>query len=574
MRKVVLAALLVGITAAGRALDRSFAEVDASIVLTGGKIVCLDRGGRVAEALAIRGSRIVRVGAEEEIAPLIGEGTRVIRLGGALVVPGFIESHVHALSCTREEHFQPWVELTSIAEVQGWLRRRAREVPAGKWIRVVRSDITRLKERRHPTPSELDAACPTHPVVFNAARKNVVNSLGLRLMGITAQMQTFRGAPILRDKAGNVLMIAGADEYFQEAMERPSLEGKALMDQLARVLRRYNEVGITAICERYLDPEDWGIYRQMQRAGRLTLRVTASLKTAGGTAAEFEKSVRALGLKPHEGDDWVRASHLKILADGGIHWGTTFLRERYGPKRIGFYRLKDPDYRGEFFFTDDNFRAIMRTAHRMGWPVVVHVTGDAGVDRVLDGIEAAARDRPIRDRRFTLTHAYFPTPEAVSRARELGVCVDTQPYLYYKDSAAIAEVYGREWAERLIGVGDWIRGGVPTAISSDHMMGMDPDHAMNSFNPLLQIYIAVSRKNVNGQLIGERQKISRLEALRAVTATAAYLTFRERETGTLEAGKFADLTVLDRDLLTCPEEDIPKTRVRMTMVGGKIVFQR
>ena len=126
----------------------------------------------------------------------------------------------------------------------------------------------------------------------------------------------------------------------------------------------------------------------------------------------------------------------------------------------------------------------------------------------------------------------------------------------------------------MIGVGDWIHGGVTTVINSDHMIGMDPDHAMNAFNPFLQAYIAVSRKNQKGQVLGERQKISRMEALRAITRTAAYVSFRDQDTGTIEAGKLADLAVLDRDYLTCPEEDIRKISVLLTMVGGQTVFDR
>lgn len=135
-------------------------------------------------------------------------------------------------------------------------------------------------------------------------------------------------------------------------------------------------------------------------------------------------------------------------------------------------------------------------------------------------------------------------------------------------------MYGKSWAERFIGVGDWIGGGVATVINSDHMIGLDPNHAMNSFSPFLQMYIAVSRKNELGQVIGERQKISRMEALRAVTRTAAYVSFSEQATGSLEPGKAADLAVLDRDYLSCPEAEIRQIGVVLTMVGGEVVFER
>ena len=138
----------------------------------------------------------------------------------------------------------------------------------------------------------------------------------------------------------------------------------------------------------------------------------------------------------------------------------------------------------------------------------------------------------------------------------------------------MAEIYGSSWAERFMGVGTWFKGGVPVAINSDHMIGTDPDHAMNSFNPFLQIYVAVSRKNQKGRVYGPWQKLSRIEALRCMTLDAAYLSFDEERLGSLEPGKLADLAILDRDFLGCPEDDLRKIRVDLTMVGGKVVHRR
>ncbi|MBM3890686.1 MAG: amidohydrolase family protein, partial [Verrucomicrobia bacterium] len=169
---------------------------------------------------------------------------------------------------------------------------------------------------------------------------------------------------------------------------------------------------------------------------------------------------------------------------------------------------------------------------------------------------------------------YFPTPAIARRAKELGVCVDTQGYLYYRDAEAMAEVYGKPWAGRFIGLGEWARAGVPVGVNSDHMIGLDPDHAMNSFNPALMLWIAVARQTDRGNVYGAQQKLSRLDALRAVTLWAAWLSFDEDKLGSLEPGKLADLVVIDRDCLNCPEDDLRQIKVLRTMVGGKTVFQR
>jgi len=160
----------------------------------------------------------------------------------------------------------------------------------------------------------------------------------------------------------------------------------------------------------------------------------------------------------------------------------------------------------------------------------------------------------------------------VKQCRDLGVGVDTQGYLYFKDADTLAEIYGPKWAERFLGLGDWVRGGVPVGLNADHMIGLDPNHSMNSFNPLLMISIAVTRKTINGHVYGEQQKLSRLDAIRTVTQWPAWLSFDEKKLGSLEPGKLADVVILDRDILRCPENEIAQTKVRRTIVGGKTVF--
>lgn len=547
----------------------------ADVALCGGRIVTLDPQESIAEALAVRQGRIVAVGKQALVNRHIGPSTRVVALEGRMVLPGFIETHCHPVGIALAELEQPYAELTSIAQLQQWLRQRAKEVPPGEWIRVPRNEITRLSEQRFPTVAELDAACSTHPVVYTSVRKHVLNSLAFERLGITAQTdRTPGGGRLLRDAQGRPWMISGGDSYLQEQMPRPAYTEDETTAALVKLLKHYNSVGITSIFDRANTAEAYLRYRRLHEGGQLPLRVTVTFRNnALRSAAAVERFAGQLGIRPGEGNDWVKPGPLKITVDGGIHWGNTRLTEPYGTRRIAFYHLDDPQYQGDLNFSPDEMREVFAAAHRLGWQMSCHVTGDGGVERVLDALEASTALASAADRRFTLIHAYFPSPAIVERCRRLGVCVDTQAYLYYRDADAIHKIYGPSWSERFIGLGDWVRGGVPVAVNSDHMIGLDADHAMNSFNPFLMLWIAVARKDDRGNVYGPGQRLSRSDALRAVTLWAAHLSFDEDKLGSLEAGKLADLVVIDRDYLNCPVDEIRQTRPVMTMVGGRIVFQ-
>jgi len=566
------------------------------MVLLGGQILTVDARDSVREAVAIRGGRIAAVGSDAEIQQWIGDRTTVIPLQGKTVVPGFIEEHVHVTLVAEALLSGPYAALPSIAAEQDWIRREAANVPAGQWIKVPRNDITRIAEHRHPTPAELDAACTTHPVAFNAARKWVFNTLGFRKVGATAGVGEVAGGKVIRDRDGNPRMIAGAEELIQQInpaavyganilagaigdkggesdVAQQDLD-RRMIDAMHRVILRYNEAGITSITEREVDPTILRRFRALVAQGRLSVRVTMSFPGELRNAEDVRRLIDRMGLKPREGDDWLRAGQLKIFVDGGIHWGTTFLREPYGVKRAAFYALDDPDFLGNIKHTTEEMAEVFAEGHRQGWQMCCHATGDAAVDRVLDALEAANRHVPLADRRFTLCHCYFPIQDAVERCRRLGVCAGTHPCIYYKDSEAIAEVYGLAWAERFIGVGDWLRGGVPVAFSCDHMEGLEPEASLHPYSPMLQLYAAVTRKNEQGRVYGPRQKLSRAEALRSVTYWPAYLNFNENSVGSIEPGKLADLVVLDRDYLTCPEEEIRQIKVLRTILDGKTVYER
>jgi predicted amidohydrolase YtcJ len=545
----------------------------ADLVVRGGKILTVDAHFRIAEAVAIRDGLFVAVGTNEDVRPFVGEKTRVVEAAGRTVVPGLIDSHVHALGVAESEARGAFRDLRSIAAIQAWFREKTAAAPDGEWVWGPRVFPTRLAERRLPTREELDEAAPRHPVVVDAAYAFVLNTAALRAADIGPDTPAPPGGAIVKDAEGRptgLLRNVGAllDKY------QPAGRPERLLAALDDVHRRYNQVGITSVIERGADLAGYRAYERLRAEGRPRVRATVTLRVASdGTVQDTERFIGSLPFRFGEGDDWLRVGPLKIVADGGILAGTAYMREPYGPAAAALYGVADPGYRGFLTLAPEKIRDIVRTGHRLGWQMIAHVTGDAGVDAVLDAFAAADAERPIRDRRFTLLHAYFPSPETARRVASLGVAVDTQPAWYYKDADALLPALGRSRLEPFIGLAEWLRAGVTVALNTDHMFGVEPDGSLNPYNPFLTLYVAVTRRTEGGQVIGPGQAVSREEALKMMTVNAAWLSFEERRKGSIEVGKLADFAVLSDDYLTCPPERIRGIRALVTVLGGKVVHE-
>ena len=567
--------VLLSVSAALRA-----AEPAADLIVVNANVITMDAGSSRASAVAIKDGVFTAVGTDQKIRALAGANTRVIDAKGRTVVPGLIESHVHATGASRGEANVPFVQLHSIGEIQDWVRRRIADAPPGAWIQLPRVDVTRIKERRIPNRADLDAAAPKNPAVFTwqYANKTVqyLNSAAIKAAGITKDTTPPPGGKIQLGKDGEPTgMMENSGALLTKFMPSRAVPPEKYHDSLVELLHRYNEIGITSIGERNTNVEGYRTYEKLKQDGRLTVRVNVTIGlNSDGTEAGTEKVIKALPFKTGDGDDWVRVGPLKLGVDGGALYGTAYMREPYGPKAFSLYGISDPAYRGDLRISPEKLKAMIRTGHRLGWQMSSHVTGDAGVDAVLDAVEAANADSPIAPRRYNIIHGYFANAETAQRAARLGVCVDTQPAWYYKDGDALFDALGQKRLEQFIGVKIWRDAGVKVALNSDHMQGFDPDTSLNPYNPFLAIQTAVTRKTEGGKVFGPAQRISREEALRMVTIDAAWLSFDEKRKGSIEPGKLADLAILTADPLKCPENKIREIRSDVTIVGGKVVYEK
>jgi len=592
----------------GRGLATQDAVRPADLVLLDGRVLTVDDRFSVATALAVRDGRFIAVGSNQGVRAHIGSTTRVIDGRRRTVIPGLIDTHVHALDVAAAEARQPFRNLRSIGELQDWIRSEAERRPHGTWLWTPRVYPTRLREHRFPTRDELDVTAPSHPVVVDSAYAFSLNSAALRAAGITRNSADPPGGAIVKDAAGEptglLRNVGSLLARFRSGSERVPL------DTLEQVHQQYLAAGITSVIERGASVEGYQTYEALKRAERLHLRATVTIRIPrADDPAGVERFVRSLPFRYGDGDDWLKVGPLKIVADGGILIGTSFMRKPYGLGARQLYAVDDPRYQGFLTLTPEQIASAIAIGHRLGWQMVAHVTGDAGVDVVLDAIEAAqseslgVRDsglgargpdrspapgprppapglrppapgpRPA-DRRHTLIHAYFVNPETAARAARLRVLVDTQPAWHYKDADALSNALGGERLAHFIGLRTWLSAGVDVAINTDHMFGLDRNEAMNPFNPFLTIYAATTRRTESGRVAKGAETVSRQEALRMMTSTAARFSFDEKDRGSIDVGKLGDFVVLDDHILTCPAERLRSIRADMTVIGGRVVHER
>ena len=571
---------VIGLLSAAPAPTGQQAPVD--LVVVNAKVLTVDAKNTQAEAVAIRGNTFAAVGTTAAIRTMAGPQTRVIDAGGRTVVPGFIESHVHATGAARGEVSQVFIQLHSIQEIKDWVRARAREAGPGGWVQLPRVDVTRIREGRLPNKADLDEAAPANPAVYTWQYANrsiqVLNDTAIKAAKIGKATVAPKGCTLHFTPDGG---FTGRMENCQSLLDIPQRQvtEAQYLDSLAALMKRYNEVGITSITERSSNADGFRDYQQLHAQGRLPLRarVTIRIGTGDNSEAAIERIITGLAVKYDQGDDWVRVGPLKIGIDGGALYGTAVMREPYPATSHELYGITDPKYSGEFGrgqgLTADGVRNYVRVGNRLGWQLSSHVTGDRGVDIVLDAIEAANKEQSMLDKRYNLIHAYFASADTARRAASLGAVVDTQPMWFYKDGDALLKALGPKYMNTFIGVKTWKDNGVTVALNADHMQGFDPVGALNPYHPPLAMQATITRKTQGGQVIGPAERISRLDALRMTTINAAYIGFEEKKKGSIEVGKLADLAILTADFLTVPEDQIMNIKSYMTIVDGRVVYE-
>jgi hypothetical protein len=340
-------------------------------------------------------------------------------------------------------------------------------------------------------------------------------------------------------------------------------------ERLLELLHDYRSVGITSILDRDARPEEIDQYRRLHAAGKLPLRVRLShhLETSGKTRDIVEEIGRIAADPLCQGDDRLRIIGLKTYLDGGMLTGSAYMSRPWGVSRI--YSIDDPGYRGLLYIPHETLVPIVRAAVENGLQYTAHSVGDGAVQALLDAYEEVSRSLPIAATRPCVTHSNFMSKDAIEQAGRLGVMVDIQPAWLYLDTRTLLAQFGYDRLRYFQPLKTLFEAGVTAGGGSDHMQKIGSLRSINPYDPWLAIWVTLTRRaRWHDAPLHPEEALSREQAIRFYTINNARIMFLDDRTGSLEPRKLADFIIIDRDLLTCPVDDVRETRVISTYCGG------
>jgi predicted amidohydrolase YtcJ len=527
----------------------------ADLLLHNGKVFTADALLSTYSAVAVRDGRIVALGWDDLARRYDPE--RSIDLAGRLVVPGFIDTHVHVSGDAER-----WVDLAgleNISELKARVARKAEQLGAGEWITGYGWSEDELAEQRRPFRWDLDDAAPANPVVLTRAggHSSVASSLALEAAGLAPDTQTPPGGIIELDDRGrmNGILREGAQGLVRRLVPDPTPE--ELQTTFVENLRGLLRLGITSIIHAGVDIAGYAGWEAVyaEHAGELP-RAAVQLRVPPDPQRAIDMLDR-FGRRTGDGDEWLRVGPMKFFVDGGYTGAAAWTLEPYKGQ---------PGYHGSGPLIDEaGLLEISRAAHQRGWQMGFHTIGDAAIAMTVDVWARILQESPRADHRHYLNHfTVRPPAETMQKMATWNIHVAQQPNFTYTLEGRYAEHLDGERYATNNPLRSPMRHGVFVALGSDIL----------PIGPMVGLQAAVTRRGMSGAVVGPGEALTMPEAIGGYTRLAAHLTFEEDEKGSLEVGKRADLVVLSQDLLTIDPARTMDTEVDLTVLGGRVVHER
>ena len=531
------------------------AQEPVDLLLHNGKVFTADELLSTYSAVAVRDGRIVALGWDELTDRF--RAARTIDLDGRLVLPGFIDTHIHMRGNPPR-----WVDLAgleSLSELKARVTRKAEQLGAGEWITGYGWSEDELAEQRRPLRQDLDDAAPANPVILTRAggHSSVASSLALEAAGLTPDTETPPGGIIELDGRGrmNGILREGAQGLVSRLVPDPTPE--ELRVTFVENLRRLLSLGITSIIHAGVDIAGYARWEAVyaEHAGELP-RAAVQLRVPPDPARAIDMLDR-FGRRTGDGNEWLRVGPMKFFVDGGYTGAAAWTLEPYKGQ---------PDYYGSGPLIDEaGLLEISRAAHERGWQMGFHTIGDAAIAMTVDAWARMLQDSPRADHRHYLNHfTVRPPAETMRKMATWNIHVAQQPNFTYTLEGRYAEHLDGERYATNNPLRSPMRHGVFVALGSDIL----------PIGPMVGLQAAVTRQGMSGAVVGPGEALTMPEAIVGYTRLAAHLTFEEDEKGSLEVGKLADLVVLSQDLLAIDPARTMDTEVDLTVLGGRIVYER
>ena len=526
----------------------------ADLVITNANIRTMDAKRTVARSVAVVGGKIIALGSDADTRPLIGPKTRVIDAKGKTIIPGFNDAHVHFMETGQQLSS---VDLRDAQTPEEFVRRIkdfAAKLPKGRWILGGKWDHENWKPNNLPTAAMIDAATPDNPVFIDRldGHMALANGLAMKLAGVNKDTKEVDGGLIVRDAGGNPTGVFkdAAMSYINRVIPDSSWDEKLEFAEAAT--RHAASLGVTSVTD-VSAGTDVGVYQELMRQGKLKTRIYGC-----STLADYKRWERT-GVRYAFGDAMLRVGCLKGYADGSLGSTTAWLFEPY---------LDDPKSTGLAGEDIPRTAELVLGADKAGLQINIHAIGDKANATILDIFEKTAKANGPRDRRFRIEHAQHLRQQDIPRFGKLKVVASMQPFHIIDDGRW---AWKRLDEKRLMGTYAF-----RTLLDTGAVLAFGSDSPVAPLNPLLGVYAAVTRrtlddKNPNGWI--PEQKISVDETVRAFTWGSAYAEFQDAWKGTLEVGKLADFVILSDDIFTINAVLIGKTKVLLTVVDGKVVYE-